>query len=242
MLEQLSETDRAGHPGPAMEPLPGWFARRRRTCRPAARGPRRGCPAGPVLPSRDGPTGRRSPPAAGMSVGTAERRGPSTRCWRRSATATPSATRCVGHPARAARGRVRVGHLRRDRRLAPRAPDARLPRVDRGELTRTTSSSTTSRSGRARPAWRTRCPIGWCSSTTTSRRPSTSSACTRCWCSCASWAAANCAPTSTACVARARRLGVQPAGTRGAPASRDTAVLPVVPSFTHLDVDAEPLR
>ena len=101
-------------------------------------------------------------------------------------------------PARAARGRVRVGHLRRDRRLAPGAPHARLSRTARRQPPATTSSSTTSRSGRARPAWRTRCPIGWRSSTTTSRRPSTSSGCTRCWCSSASWAAASCAPTSTA--------------------------------------------
>jgi glycosyltransferase involved in cell wall biosynthesis len=51
MLQQLSEADRSGQASPAMEPLPGWFARRRKTCRPAAE-VLAGVPTGPVLPAR----------------------------------------------------------------------------------------------------------------------------------------------------------------------------------------------
>ena len=53
MLEQLAAADREGRVTRGMEPLPGWFARRRRTCRPAAE-VLAGVPSGPVLPARGG--------------------------------------------------------------------------------------------------------------------------------------------------------------------------------------------
>jgi glycosyltransferase involved in cell wall biosynthesis len=54
MLNRLAADDRAGTALRAMEPLPGWFARRRRTCPPAAEVLAR-VPAGPVLPEPRGP-------------------------------------------------------------------------------------------------------------------------------------------------------------------------------------------
>jgi len=50
MLDRLREDDRAGQPRPAPEPLPGWFAWRRRD-RLAATEVLASLPAGPVLPS-----------------------------------------------------------------------------------------------------------------------------------------------------------------------------------------------
>jgi len=47
LLERLQADDRAGQARPALEPLPGWFARRRRD-RPAAEGVVKGLPSGPV--------------------------------------------------------------------------------------------------------------------------------------------------------------------------------------------------
>lgn len=48
MLARLEAENRAGAPRRAMDPVPGWFARRRRSCRPAAE-VLAGVPAGPVL-------------------------------------------------------------------------------------------------------------------------------------------------------------------------------------------------
>jgi glycosyltransferase involved in cell wall biosynthesis len=59
MLAQLAEADRQGQAPRAMEPLPGWLARRRRTCRPAAE-VLAGVPSGPVLPDRRSPERPRS--------------------------------------------------------------------------------------------------------------------------------------------------------------------------------------
>ena len=61
---------------------------------------------------------------------------------------------------------------------------------------------------------------GWCSSTTTSRRPSTSSACTISSCGSAITDAASCCAYRSRVRPRARRLGVQSPGARGARASR----------------------
>ena len=47
MLERLEAEDKAGAPRPAIEELPGWFARRRKD-RPAANAVVKGLPAGPV--------------------------------------------------------------------------------------------------------------------------------------------------------------------------------------------------
>jgi glycosyltransferase involved in cell wall biosynthesis len=51
MLEQLRTEERSGAPSPVLEPLPGWWARRRRDLRPAGEVLSR-VPEGPVLPSR----------------------------------------------------------------------------------------------------------------------------------------------------------------------------------------------
>jgi glycosyltransferase involved in cell wall biosynthesis len=63
MLAQLADADRRGVTPRGMEPLPSWFARRRRTCPPAA-DVLSGVPSGPVLAARTGPErprpGRRS--------------------------------------------------------------------------------------------------------------------------------------------------------------------------------------
>ena len=64
------------------------------------------------------------------------------------------------HPEGAARRRLPLGHLRRDRRLAARGPDPRLSRPDRRERRPRPSSSTTSRSDRAPRASPTRCRGG----------------------------------------------------------------------------------
>jgi glycosyltransferase involved in cell wall biosynthesis len=56
VLNGLAEANRKGQPLPAMAPLPGWFARRRKTCRPASE-VLRDVPAGPVLPERRRPEG-----------------------------------------------------------------------------------------------------------------------------------------------------------------------------------------
>ncbi len=56
MLSRLAEEDRAGTPPRAMERLPGWFGRHRRTCPPAAE-VLAAVPSGPVLPAV---AGRRS--------------------------------------------------------------------------------------------------------------------------------------------------------------------------------------
>jgi glycosyltransferase involved in cell wall biosynthesis len=48
MLARLQETDRGGLPATPIEPLPGWFARRRRTCQPA-NAVVAGLPSGPAL-------------------------------------------------------------------------------------------------------------------------------------------------------------------------------------------------
>ena len=66
----------------------------------------------------------------------------------------------------------------------------------------TTSCSIISRSARRRRARRTRCRTGWRSCTTTSRRPSTSSACTGRWRGSASADGASCGPTRTAAISR----------------------------------------
>jgi glycosyltransferase involved in cell wall biosynthesis len=63
VLAQLADADRAGGAVPDMEPLPGWFARRRKTCPPAVE-VLRSVPPGPVLPSRqrpERPRGQRRP-------------------------------------------------------------------------------------------------------------------------------------------------------------------------------------
>jgi hypothetical protein len=52
MLERLEAEDKAGMPRPAIEDVPGWFARRRKD-RPAANAVVKGLPAGPVR--RQGP-------------------------------------------------------------------------------------------------------------------------------------------------------------------------------------------
>jgi glycosyltransferase involved in cell wall biosynthesis len=57
MLNQLVEQDRQGRTRPPLEPLPGFFARRRRVVPPAAE-ILTSIPAGPVLPARPG-VGRR---------------------------------------------------------------------------------------------------------------------------------------------------------------------------------------
>ena len=137
--------------------------------------------------------------------------------------------------------RIRVGHLRRDGRPPARAADARLPRAGRRQRTRTTCCSTTSRSDRRRRARRSRCPIGWRSSTTTSRRPSTSSACTGRSRGSAFAAGGSCAPTSTAAISRSAipsstgRISKRSAS-RAPPSCRSC------PDFSHLDGDAEPVR
>ncbi len=51
MLNQLAQEDRRGGPPRTMEPLPGWWVRRRPTCPPARRVVD-GVPSGPVLPAR----------------------------------------------------------------------------------------------------------------------------------------------------------------------------------------------
>jgi glycosyltransferase involved in cell wall biosynthesis len=51
MLDRLGREDRAGGPVPALEPLPGFFARYRRTI-PPARAVMEAVPAGPVVPAR----------------------------------------------------------------------------------------------------------------------------------------------------------------------------------------------
>jgi hypothetical protein len=52
-LERLQQEDREGRPRPGLEPLPSWWARRRRDLPPAEEilG---GVPAGPVVPRRAG--------------------------------------------------------------------------------------------------------------------------------------------------------------------------------------------
>ena len=99
------------------------------------------------------------------------------------------------HPARAARRRATS-------RTSSAKPPIRASRISRATTASssrrarpTTCCCTTSRSARRRRAWRSRCPIAWRSSTTTSRRPSTSSACTTCSWSCAISAAASSRPT-----------------------------------------------
>lgn len=57
VLDRLRADDEAGRPHAPLAPLPGWLARRRRTCRPAA-DVLAGVPAGPVL-SRESARGRR---------------------------------------------------------------------------------------------------------------------------------------------------------------------------------------
>ena len=105
--------------------------------------------------------------------------------------------------------------------------------LPRGQPSRTTSCSTTSRWDRARRGWRTPCRSGWRSSTTTSRRPNTSSTSTRGWCS--------------SVISGRRELGLyahrcelglgdseynrQELEALGFPR---TDVLPVVPDFSHL--------
>ncbi len=101
------------------------------------------------------------------------------------------------HPARAARGRLRLGDLRRDGGPAARGSRPTTTAIWSTRAVRTTCCSTISRSDRARHESPSRCPIGWRSSTTTSRRRSTSWACTTSWWSCAGRDAASWAPTST---------------------------------------------
>ena len=52
-LARLQQEDREGRPGPVLEPLPGWWARRRRDVPPAEE-VLNGVPAGPVVPRRGG--------------------------------------------------------------------------------------------------------------------------------------------------------------------------------------------
>ena len=59
MLNQLAEADRSGRPASTMAPLPGWFARRKVNCPPAAEVLTR-VPPGPVLPNRRRPERPRS--------------------------------------------------------------------------------------------------------------------------------------------------------------------------------------
>ena len=93
----------------ALEPLPGWLARRRKTLRPAA-DVLAEVPSGPAVPAP------RRPAADERDRGSRARA--STRCWRRSATATPSATRCSASSARCESAGYESSHLRRDRRSA----------------------------------------------------------------------------------------------------------------------------
>lgn len=58
MLSRLEEENRGGKPPRLMEPLPGWFGRRRKTCPPAAQ-VLASVASGPVLPSR--PAGEAGP-------------------------------------------------------------------------------------------------------------------------------------------------------------------------------------
>ena len=109
----------------AMEPLPGWFARRRRDLargrgrpRPDSirRGHARARLGGRSLAVRMSP----SRPRAARPPGPRH-----ARLWRR------HRPRGARHPARPARRRLRVGDLRRDRRPAARGSDDRLPRDGR---------------------------------------------------------------------------------------------------------------
>ena len=56
MLSRLDADNREHVSRPPMEPLPGWFARRRKSCRPAAE-VLAGVPAGPALPPARTPDG-----------------------------------------------------------------------------------------------------------------------------------------------------------------------------------------
>ena len=225
MFERLS--DATARARPAIEPLPGWFARRREDGA-SRREVLAALPAGPCCPRRAtrpaaDARSRRSRMSDGRRHGSAVHQ----------VLATLGYGDAIGHEVlgiqRVLRGGgIRVGHLRRDGRPPPGVSDARLPRSASRPATPTTCCSTTSRSARRRRAWPSRCQTGWRSSTTTSRRPSTSSACIRC--------------SSQQCFrgrrelrayidrvsTRARRLGVQPAGTRGAriPAHRRAAGRP----------------
>ena len=142
------------------------------------------------------------------------------------------------HPARAARRRLRVGDLRRDRRSPARAADARLSRAGRLQPSATTCCCIISRSARRRRAPPSRCPIGWRSSTTTSRRRNISSACTARWRGSAFAAGASCGPTPTAAIWRSATRSSTARISRRSGFPR-TAVLPVVPDFSHLDRAAE---
>ena len=146
--------------------------------------------------------------------------------------------RSAGHPARAASRRLRIGHLRRDRRPAARAADPRLSRARRRQRIPTISCSTIFRSDPRRRAPPTRCRIGWRSSTTTSRRLNTSPPCT--------------ATLARQCFRGRRELHAyvdrcdlamgdsefnrQDLEALGFPR---TAVLPVVPDLAHLDDPAD---
>ena len=104
--------------------------------------------------------------------------------------------------------------------------------------TATTCCFTTSRSARRRRARRTRCRIGWRSSTTTSRRRSTSSACTARWRGRRFAAGASCRPTPIAAIWRWATPSSTARISKRSGFPR-TAVLPVVPDFSHLDRAAE---
>ena len=194
--------------GPGIEPPPGWLARHRKDRPPArevvaalASGPAaRSEPSYPSQPPAMRRRGRPHRPRRGGSARIAAttthtgadrsraahhaRSGPVARDTR-SPPGSGNARLRRRHRARGARdsagpaGRgIRIGHLRRNVRADSRALDSRLPRAGRRHRTRTTCCSTTSRSDRRPRAPPSPCPIGWRSSITTSRRPSTSSACT----------------------------------------------------------------
>ena len=110
--------------------------------------------------------------------------------------------RSARHSARAARGRLRVGDFRRDSGSPAGIDDARLPRAGRRQPSRQPPPPPFFARVARRRAWRTRCPIGWRSSITTSRRRNISSACTARWPRSVFADGASCAPTPTAATSR----------------------------------------
>ena len=106
-----------------MEPLPGWFERRRRNLPPAedvlARLPRGAAVKRAEEPAAAGT--RRDPDSSGPGDPRVRRR---------------DRARGARHPARAPRGRLRVGDLRRSRGPPARSDDARLSRAHRRQPSR----------------------------------------------------------------------------------------------------------
>ncbi len=169
---------------------------------------------------------------AGWSAGRRRARRPkrcsrSCRRARRSGRGTTAARAGTGdageaHPPGARHARLRRRHRPRGARHPARAARARAtnrisssrpPTIASSRRRATTASSSTpaipttccstiSRSARGRRGRRSRCPTGWRSSTTTSRRPSTSRASTGRWPGSASTDGASSAPTRAGAISR----------------------------------------